>query len=149
MPNWCEGVMKLRGAKEDILKFLEEGLEGSYKDSKIEIDEFGEEINIIHIHWIKNTNRGFLDEQTVYIPEKEDPVVLTLHIRQAWDFSTDQFLGIAKTFNLDIRLFGWERGALFSREILIMNGKRVKECKYFYETPEKWEWEVPFSELGG
>lgn len=146
MPNWCEGVMKLRGAKDDILRFLEEGFEPSYKNSVIEIDEFGEEVNIINVNYIENTQRAFVDEQTVYIPEKEDPVVLTLKVRQAWDFSAGDFMAISEKYNLDIRLFGWERGMEFSREILIVDKNIIKDRTYRYSD---WEWEVPFSDLGG
>lgn len=146
MPNWCEGVMKLRGAKDDILRFLEEGFEPSYKNSAIEIDEFGEEVNIINVNYIENTQRAFVDEQTVYIPEKEDPVVLNLKVRQAWDFSVGDFMAISEKYNLDIRLFGWERGMEFSREILIVDKNIIKDRTYRYSD---WEWEVPFSDLGG
>lgn len=146
MPNWCEGVMKLRGTKDDILRFIEGGLEGSYKDSKIEIDEFGEEIDITDTHWIKGTSKVFLDEQTAYIPEEEDPVVLTLKIRQAWNLDVTGFVEIAKEFDLDIRLFGWECGAQFSREIIIIDNNVIKDRTYHYKD---WDWEVPFSYLGG
>lgn len=146
MPNWCEGVMKLRGTKDDILRFLKEGFEPSYKNSAIEIDEFGEEVNIINVNYIENTQRAFVDEQTVYIPEEEDPVVLTLKVRQAWDFSAGDFMAISEKYNLDIRLFGWERGMEFSREILIVDKNIIKDRTYRYSD---WEWEVPFSDLGG
>jgi hypothetical protein len=96
MPNWCEGVMKLRGTKDNILRFLEEGFKPSYKNSTIEIDEFGEEVNIINVNYINNTQRAFVDEQTAYIPEEEYPVVLTLKVRQAWDFSAGDFVTIAE-----------------------------------------------------
>lgn len=146
MPNWCEGVMKLRGSKDNILRFLKEGFKPSYKNSAIEIDEFGEEVNIINVNYIENTSRAFVDEQTAYIPEKEDPVVLTLKIRQAWDFAVADFVGITEKYNLDIRLFGWERGMEFSREILIVDNNIIKDRAYKYSD---WDWEVPFSDLGG
>ena len=146
MPNWCEGVMKLRGTKDDILRFLKEGFEPSYKDSAIEIDQFGEEVNIINVNYIENTQRAFVDEQMAYIPEKEDPVVLTLKVRQAWDFSAGDFMAISEKYDLDIRLFGWERGMGFSREILIVDNNIIKDRTYRYSD---WEWEVPFSDLGG
>lgn len=146
MPNWCEGVMKLRGTKDNILNFLKEGFEPSYKNSAIEIDEFGEEVNIINVNYIKNTQRAFVDEQTAYIPEKEDPVVLSLKVRQAWDFAVAEFVKIAKGFNLDVHLFAWERGMEFSREVEIINGEVTKDETKKYDN---WDWEVPFSNLGG
>ena len=146
MPNWCEGVMKLRGAKDDILRFLEEGFEPSYKNSAIEIDEFGEEVNIINVNYIENTQRAFVDEQYFYIIDAGDSTIVSIKMRQAWDFSVGDFLAISEKYNLDIRLFGWERGMEFSREILIVDKNIIKDRTYRYSD---WEWEVPFSDLGG
>lgn len=146
MPNWCEGVMKLRGTKDNILRFLKEGFEPSYKNSAIEIDEFGEEVNIINVNYIKNTQRAFVDEQYFYIIEAGDSTIVSIKTRQAWDFSVADFVEIAKKFNLDIRLFGWERGMEFSREILIVDNNKIKDRTYRYSD---WDWEVPFSDLGG
>lgn len=146
MPNWCEGVMKLRGTKDDILRFLKEGFEPSYKNSTIEIDEFGEEVNIINVNYIENTQRAFVDEQYFYIIEDEDHTIVSIKMRQAWDFSAGDFMAISEKYNLDIRLFGWERGMEFSREILIVDNNIIKDRTYRYSD---WEWEVPFSDLGG
>jgi len=27
MPNWCEGELKIRGKKNDIIRFIEEGIQ--------------------------------------------------------------------------------------------------------------------------
>lgn len=146
MPNWCEGVMKLRGSKDNILRFLKEGFEPSYKNSVIEIDEFGEEVNITNVNYIKNTSRAFVDEQYFYIIEAGDSTIVSIKMRQCWDFAAAEFVEIAKKFNLDVRLFGWERGMRFSREVLIVDNNVIKDRTYKYSD---WDWEVPFSDLGG
>lgn len=146
MPNWCEGVMKLRGTKDNILKFLKEGFKPYYKNSAIEIDEFGEEVNIINVNYIENTCRAFVDEQYFYIIEDEDPTIASIKMRQAWDFSAGDFMAISEKYGLDIRLFGWERGMQFSREVEIIKGKVTKDETKIYDN---WDWEVPFSDLGG
>lgn len=146
MPNWCEGVMKLRGTKDNILRFLKEGFEPSYKNSAIEIDESGEEVDIINVNYIKNTQRAFVDEQYFYIIENGDSTIVSVKMRQAWDFSAGDFMTIAEKYNLDIRLFGWERGMEFSREVEIIKGKVTKDETKRYDN---WDWEVPFSDLGG
>lgn len=55
-------------------------------------------------------------------------------------------MAISEKYNLDIRLFGWERGMGFSREILIVDKNIIKDRTYRYSD---WEWEVLFSDLGG
>ena len=147
MPNWCEGVMKLRGTKDNILRFLKEGFEpSSYRYGNIEIDEFGEEVNIINVNYIENTNRAFVDEQYLYITDALRTPIVTIKMRQAWDFSAGDFMAISEKYGLDIHLFGWERGMEFSREIEIFNGKVTKDETKKYDN---WDWEVPFSNLGG
>lgn len=146
MPNWCEGVMKLRGTKDNILRFLKEGFEPSYENSAIEIDESGEEVDIINVNYIENTNRAFVDEQYLYISDALRTPIVTIKMRQAWDFAVGDFIAISEKYGLDIHLFGWERGMGFSREVEIFNGKVTKDETKIYDN---WDWEVPFSNLGG
>lgn len=146
MPNWCEGVMKLRGSKDNILRFLKEGFKPSYENSAIEIDESGEVVDIINVNYIENTNRAFVDEQYLYISDALRTPIVTIKMRQAWDFSAGDFMAIAEKYDLDIHLYGWERGMEFSREVEIFNGKVTKDETKTYDN---WDWEVPFSDLGG
>lgn len=65
MPNWCEGVLKVRGKKKDLIKFLNYGIERlnykSIEDFSIEEiplnlivkEEFGEyELTEESIGWL-------------------------------------------------------------------------------------------------
>lgn len=54
MPNWCEGQLKIRGNREDIMSFLENEL--------VSVDDLGNELK--H-KFHKETNGGLLEE--VYI----------------------------------------------------------------------------------
>lgn len=46
MPNWCEGSLKVRGTKENMTKFILEGLHPvgflGEEHSKLSLDEYGD-----------------------------------------------------------------------------------------------------------
>ena len=150
MPNWCEGKMKVRGELDDILTFLRDGFEGSYSDSMITIDDKYDdeiEINVIRTNYIKDTQRAFIDDSQTYIyPYREGLSVLTLNMRQAWNIHSEEFLDIAKKFNLDMHLIGYERGMEFKREVYIIDGKITEDKTTRYKD---WDFECECSELGG
>ena len=150
MPNWCEGKMKLRGKLNDILTFLKEGFEGSYSDSMITIDDEWEdeiEINVVKTNYIKGTERAFVEDSQDYIcPEGKKSIVLTLNMRQAWNIHPEEFLDIAKKFNLDMHIIGYECGMEFKREVYIISGEITEDKTTRYED---WDFECEGSELGG
>ena len=150
MPNWCEGKMKVRGELDDILTFLRDGFKGSYSDSMITInDEYEDEIeiNIIGINYIKGTQRAFVDDyQTYTCPGDKKSIVLTLNMRQAWNIHSEEFLDIAKKFNLDMHLIGYECGMEFKREVYIIDGEITEDNTTRYKD---WDFECECSELGG
>lgn len=151
MPNWCEGKMKVRGELDDILTFLRDGFEGSYSDSMITIDdEYDDEIeiNVIRTNYIKGTERAFIDDSQTYIysDDNKKSIVLTLNMKQAWNIHSEEFLDIAKKFNLDIHLIGYERGIEFKREVYIIDGKITEDKTTRYKD---WDFECECSELGG
>lgn len=80
MPNWCEGTLKVRGTKENIKRFVLEGLHpvDLFGDAKSEltVNEFGN-INSNETCWIEKTRRGFVEGVEVYLSEYEDDERLT------------------------------------------------------------------------
>lgn len=150
MPNWCEGKIKVRGELNDILTFLRDGFESSYSNSMITIDDKYDdeiEINVIGTNYIKGTQRAFIDDSQDYIyTYRKRPPVLTLNMRQAWDIHSEEFLYIAKKFNLDIHLIGFERGMEFKHEVYIINGEITENKTINYVD---WDFECEGSELGG
>ena len=156
MPNWCEGKMKVRGELDDILTFLRDGFEGSYSDSMITIDDKYDdeiEINVIRTNYIKGTERAFVDDSQTYIypyrkgSDVQKPIiVLTLNMRQAWNIHSSEFLNIAKNYNLDMHLIGFQSGAEFKREVYIINGEITEDKTIDYVD---WDFECEGSELGG
>ena len=71
MPNWCKGVLKVRGTKDNILNFLKNGLQcvdvigGTNEKHTVEYDEDYDEITIDNVKgclWVKNTRRNFIED---------------------------------------------------------------------------------------
>ena len=153
MPNWIEGTMKLKGKREDIKRFFNEGLEPSswcgevnklddqVKD--ISGDDYLEYVFRNEPH-ICGTRRMFITGSYASMFNNEG--VCCFDIKQAWGFDAAELEEISKKFNIDIKVYGIECGMEFCQEILVESGKTVyaKEIKY-----DDWDWECPFPNMGG
>lgn len=101
MPNWCEGALKVRGTKENIKRFVLEGLHpvDLFGDAKSEltVNEFGD-INSNETCWIEETRRGFVEGVEVYLSEYEDDERLTavFDSKFAWGINADELLRTCK-----------------------------------------------------
>ncbi len=165
MPNWIEGTMKLRGKRVDIKRFINEGIQGydflgenkrpktEYIKDNSTCDEIDFEIfNDPHVN---GTRRMFVLPTSAYMYNEEG--VCVFNIRQAWSFSArdtdiDNLIAIADKYQVDIRLFGIERGVEFMQEVIVHHGSdsekgklKLNNCISF----ENWEWECPFPGMGG
>ena len=95
MPNWCCGILKIRGIKQDVINFLTKGLIavdyiGNNVKSKFYTDEYGD-INYIpsknlSYFWIEGTRRGFIypdDYSCNYYNEEKNEVIVCLDAKFA------------------------------------------------------------------
>lgn len=160
MPNWIEGTMKLRGKRGDIKRFLDGELgvsswrgEVSKKEDQI-IDESGDgyiEYTFKDKPHILGTRRAFVTDDYLYMGDDEG--VVCLKIKQAWSFdaSGDRELEVwgekAEKYNLDIKLYGIERGVCFCQEVIVLHEK--KQIINNVIQYEDWDWECPFPNMGG
>lgn len=155
MANWAEGTLKIRGSKENVLKFLQEGLSViTYQNSepieeapKFEIDELTAELETNNHIYIKEVHRAFVENTFIrfwFLEEGESE--LELHIKQAWSIVSEDFLKIAKKYDLNFKIFAFEKGMEFTQEIEILNGKITRDDKKYHTD---YFWEVPFANIGG
>ena len=160
MPNWIEGTMKLRGKREDIRRFFNEGLDASSwfdREEKFEdqvMDDSSDNelcFNFKNEPHIKGTRRAFITDDHAYMSDDEG--VVCVNVKQAWAFDAgrdsedlDKWKAISDQFNLDIKLFGIECGMQYIQEVIIIRNHRpiVNEKQY-----EDWDWECPFPNMGG
>lgn len=151
MPNWCKGDLKVRGTKENLTKFILEGLHPvnalGERKRKLELDEFGD-VHTNETCWIENTHRGFAIGVDVYISEFEDnemPIAVFAS-KFAWGIDAEQLLQICKKYNVDMKIYAFERGMEFNQEIEIVNGEIVKDEEIHFED---YGWDCICPELGG
>ena len=74
MPNWCAGTLRVRGTKENLTKFVLEGLQP--------VNYIGEGLETLKMNdysevkcsrcWIKGTRRGFILDLDVFIDDLND-----------------------------------------------------------------------------
>lgn len=158
MPNWIEGTLRVRGTRENIMRFLTEGL--AYYDMtdfpcerELPQEEFlrvfdEDEINVLknNVH-IKNTRRAFIEKQDIYIYEYENGICLApILARQAWAFVADNFKDLSKEFNVDFRFYGVEKGMEFCQDVEIINGEITKDNEIEFDC---WHWDCPMPLMGG
>lgn len=164
MPNWAEGTLKIRGTKENILNFLKNELLGStypiflndeveYKHRTVEheINNYGEYVfRCEDGFYINNTRRAFIYNTELifdlYEDDDEIPQIEIEGFRQAWGVISDNYVDHSKKYDLDMKIFAFERGMEFTQEIELCKGKIVKDVA---EEHEDYFWTVPFAGLGG
>lgn len=169
MPNWCEGKLKIRGKKENIVKWLMECVAVWYPDIEPEKplydglifrkDENGvfftydDSIDELHIS-VKNeahiagTRRNFVQkyENDFSFGAKDGKEIIILPVQAAWAFESEPYEEMSKKYGLDFRFYGYECGMEFNQEVEVINGKVKidREIKF-----DDYYWECPDPMLGG
>lgn len=169
MPNWIEGTIKLRGAKDDVLSFVKEKLKAypnTWEDNPEPLphEEWGFEIDdrwapdCYEVSWnaeyqphIDGSRRAFITSNQAYIEPTGEEFIVVFDIKQAWAFTPDdtdtsRWEKLSRDCNIDIRLYGLECNMQFGEEIEIIKGKTTM-CNVFGYTD--YNWECPFPLMGG
>ena len=162
MPNWCEGYLKIRGKKEDIVNFVENEirlvksknvfLEYEYHEIKL-IDDLGEysfnhKKSFREFLHLRNTRRFFIESEEISFYYFEDEVCyLTLEIKQAWAIDIQELLvEHSKKYHVDFNIYASESGMEFEQYITVINGELVKNEEKEYTD---FQFEAINPELGG
>jgi hypothetical protein len=163
MPNWIEGTFRARGNKENIKKFLLEALEpcvgyGKNKellkeiiydeDSFIEIEFKYSEKEYLNLH-IVGTHRQFVENICTIEANKtkNGEFQLALDYKGAWSIDQEHFIELAKKYEVDIKVNGYERGMEFE-SLFEVNRKGQVICDCYKEYSD-YIWECPMPLLGG
>ena len=171
MPNWCEGTLRLRGKRKDIVKFLKDNIRrvGHVSDKFDTVDwpadvneeDDGQSITVCRGNsnddiltydwfWIAGTHRNFIADNPIYIDmygtEDKTYTVCIGGLHAAWGVEPEPYVAFSKKYGLDIKIFGSEQGMQFEQCIEIINGKLVKDEEYRYED---WDWEAVNPNMGG
>jgi len=165
MPNWCEGVLKVRGKKKELLNFINSGIirYGYPRDElddytqyplDVKIDKYGDlfinETDDKNHSWLyfKDSRRLFIEKDVNWLfwDEEDEEHIQCLDIKQAWRIEPYYLIEISKKYNVDFRVMAFECGMCFSQEIEIIKGELTlyKENQY-----DDYNWEVYDPRLGG
>lgn len=155
MPNWIEGTLKLRGESKDLKRFFDTGVQQPsyhFRDSLKKEDfikcDYCDGDNLVEIKedaWIEGTQRAFVNEDC-FVEFGDGCETVCIPIRQAWTFVAENWKNISEKYDLDVRLYGFEKGMEFSKEVEVIDGEITidNEIKY-----EDWDWDCPMPLMGG
>ena len=177
MPNWCEGSLKVRGTKENILNFIKNGLKaytGKWVNSEYVEEEVDQSkwldfsyfdindpgygpIEFNGADWwihIDDTKRAFVNETIpiqFYETSVENKYIAVASIKQAWEFRVCDWLNIANEYDVDLKLYGIEQGAGFWQELSIVDGVIVENSIHGHDSSDysSFVWDCPFPWMGG
>lgn len=154
MANWICGDLKVRGTKENIKKFLIEGLISTGSKIKPEITcddmwKFSIRSNTDSFY-IKDTRRSFIEKEEIhtYINDWEDDEerVIVLEYKSAWGIDVVGLVNLSKEFNIDFKILGFELGMEFNQDVEIVKGKVIKDEEITFDD---YEWECIRPHIGG
>lgn len=148
MPNWAEGSLKLRGRSENIASALKQML---LNDTVTLEDEYDGTLlkfnNTAPYFYIDETRRAFIEQEQIEVWLEDEFCIVELNnFKQAWSAIPENYQEISIKFDVDIKIFTFECGMEFTQEIEISKGEIIKDVCYKYDD---YQWEVPFSNLGG
>lgn len=144
MPNWCEGTLKVRGTKENLTKFIIEGLH-PVGEKPLKSDNYGHIVCEGNCR-IEGTRRGFVTNLDAWICEVEDIDIICLETEFAWGIDAEQLLNVCKKYNVDMKIYAFERGMEFNQDIEIVNGQIVKDEEIKFDD---YRWECICPTMGG
>lgn len=166
MTNWVYGTLYVRGSKENMLNFLNNGIShmhGSNEEPKPhlfilnddgEIDTHDDDKS--YSMWIKGSSRHFMNFDILdsFNYDHENNIVeLSCGTEIAWGLEAETFRDISD-FGLFVVTFGDEWGMMFAQSFVYENGKMLKGSyrkltgeDYEEEYPDdKWDWEAEQNE---
>lgn len=147
MPNWCRGTLKVRGKKKNVIEFMLKGLKPVGPGRLLALNKF-ENIYSDETYWIENTYRGFVLGVDEFFSdyEDEDIVIVALDSKFAWDIDQEGLLKTCIKYSVDMKIYGFERGMQFNRNVEIVNAEIIKDEEINFDD---YEWECICPNIGG
>lgn len=160
MPNWCVGDLKVRGKYKDIKEFLSKELinlggsvlHRSYTEPTIEEALYGLSVDTgSQGLWFKNMNRSCFES---YIcidldDDNDDETIITANLgelKSAWGVDTESLTNISKQYNLDFKIYAYEKGMEFNIDFEVHSGKVIKYDEIGFDD---YVWECTNPSVGG
>ena len=151
MPNWAEGTIKLRGRAENIASALKYMFCDNTVTVTVEEEWDGETLifeTTAPYFYINGTRRGFIETDSLeFLLDKDFLIIELQDFKQAWAAIAENYQEISSKFDVDIKIFTFEKGKKFTQEIEISKGNIIKDIRN--DKFSNYGWDVPFSDLGG
>ena len=110
MPNWCEGMLKIRGKQEDVFNLLAENLTvWEFKfggrefvdENAIEINRQDFEICVQKTAHINGTCRNFVEPNDINVWKgKDGNTCIAIEFKGAWSIESEPYVKLAKKYNI-------------------------------------------------
>ena len=152
MPNWCEGYLKIRGKKKDLINFIENEIMLIKRGNLISEQEFVDikmgdnglcecffkyNKSYNEFLYLKNTRRFFVESEELlfYHDGNDDDICnITLWIKQAWCIDIQTLLvEHSKKYSVDFNIFASEKGMEFEQYITVVGGKLLRNEEKEYD----------------
>ena len=121
MPNWCEGWVKFRGPKENLINFIQSEFNGANPVFNEEYNELTPNIPAKYI-FLPSLRRAYVDNDAVEeandcVCLNEDGIgVFTVKINHAWSVTGQGYPEFVAKYKLDVRGKCYERVMEFAEE---------------------------------
>ena len=151
MPNWSEGCLKVRGKAANVKKFVLEGLKPvdffGNDLPKLELSEIGE-AETENVCWIEGTDKGFVENLYVDFSFVEDDETFTavFDSKFAWTADAGELLALCEKYDVDMKLYAFEKGMGFNQDILIVDKEILRDNRIAFED---YNWECICPTVGG
>ena len=168
MPNWCEGYLRVRGTKKNVVRLFTETLKEVTLDPKTwETTEEAPEIRetewstIISLKdkernytfYMKDSRRHFIEAKEIEIyyddAEDEDEIIFVTKMKGAWGIETEYIRKLSEMFNVDIKVDAYELGMGFSQHMEFHKGKVIREDCTEFRGDLVWKWDCECPDFGG
>ena len=156
MANWCNGTLKVRGSKEEVKNFLLGALEPNAQglfnsipvEKEIEEDDWSFAISAKRGFYVKGSRRNGVGSNIEFYfeDEKEEYVCVIDDYEAAWDIDVRALVRNSKEYNVDLKIYAFERGMEFNRDIEIHKGEVIKDDTITFND---YDWECIDPRIGG
>lgn len=159
MANMCVGCLKVRGNKENIIDFVKNEFDLTYAKDCFELyNEDGFCLFSFNRHnfeyiFIKGLKCFISESCDVYLENKDhrskdiDTDLMTYFpVESKWGIHLDDWMECSKKYNIDLKIYTFEKGLEFNLDIEISNGVVIK---YKEITFDSYLWDCINPMLGG
>lgn len=159
MANFCQGILKIRGDKKDICNFIENNLTYYPNPNNLNVqlyfkETFENDYEIDYeLHWevryvhLNNSKRHFIKDNQIIVHNEDDKYWITcVTLTACWDIDIDYLVDISKDYNIDLKIYAFEKGMEFNRDIEVHKGKIIKNK---YINFKNYTWECICPTIGG